>query len=64
MDHKKVYDPLLNGELPIMETHKLTEKEKWEEEMFLGLRKVKGVSIQHFINKFGRNPTGDILWKN
>ena len=53
---KKYMTPLLNGELPIMETHKLTEKEKWEEEMFLGLRKVKGVSIQHFINKFGSNP--------
>ena len=24
--------------------------------MFLGLRKTKGVSVQHFINKFGRNP--------
>ena len=37
--------------LPIMETHKLTEKEKWEEEMFLGLRKVKGVSIQSLYQK-------------
>lgn len=53
---KKYMTPLQKGELPTMETHKLTEKEKWEEEMFLGLRKVKGVSIQHFINKFGKNP--------
>ena len=31
-----------------MEEHVVTEKEKWEEEMFLGLRKTKGVSLQHF----------------
>ena len=34
-----------------MEEHELTEKEKWEEEMFLGLRKIKGVSIPTLYQK-------------
>lgn len=53
---KKYMTPIMNGELPIMDAHPLSEKEKWEEEMFLGLRKVKGVSIDHFIEKFGKSP--------
>jgi putative oxygen-independent coproporphyrinogen III oxidase len=53
---KKYMTPLDKGELPIIEAHQLTEKEKWEEEMFLGLRKIKGVSIEHFMNKFDENP--------
>lgn len=53
---KKYMTPLNKRELPTMEMHTLTDKEKWEEEMFLGLRKVKGVSISQFINKFGKNP--------
>ncbi len=53
---KKYMTPLANGKRPTMDAHILTEKEKWEEEMFLGLRKVKGVSIPRFIGKFGKNP--------
>ena len=53
---KKYMEPLSNGELPIMDAHKVTIEEKMEEEMFLGLRKTDGVSIRHFEEKFGRNP--------
>ncbi|WP_338470307.1 radical SAM family heme chaperone HemW [Niallia sp. XMNu-256] len=53
---KKYMQPLDNGNRPIMDAHRLYEKEKWEEEMFLGLRKVKGVSISRFIEKFGKSP--------
>ncbi|MCC3356661.1 radical SAM family heme chaperone HemW [Bacillus sp. REN16] len=37
---------------PHVETHKVTLQEKMEEELFLGLRKTKGVSIAHFQEKF------------
>ncbi|WP_226036953.1 radical SAM family heme chaperone HemW [Aquibacillus saliphilus] len=37
---------------PILHIEKVGEKERIEEEMFLGLRKTKGVSKQEFINKF------------
>jgi putative oxygen-independent coproporphyrinogen III oxidase len=53
---KKYMDPLSNGELPIMDAHKVTTEEKMEEEMFLGLRKAEGVSIRHFAEKFGKDP--------
>ncbi len=53
---KKYMDPIEKGHLPTMEEHLVTEKEKWEEEMFLGLRKTKGVSIAHFSQKFGESP--------
>jgi oxygen-independent coproporphyrinogen-3 oxidase len=33
-----------------------------EEEMFLGLRKTKGVSVTHFIDKFAVDPL--LLFKN
>ena len=53
---KKYMDPIEKGHLPTMEEHLVTEKEMWEEEMFLGLRKTKGVSIAHFSQKFGESP--------
>lgn len=53
---KKYMNPIQSGQLPIMEEHPLIDKEMWEEEMFLGLRKTKGVSISHFIEKFGHDP--------
>ncbi|WP_071395824.1 radical SAM family heme chaperone HemW [Bacillus tuaregi] len=53
---KKYMTPLEEGMLPIIEENKLSEKEMWEEEMFLGLRKIKGVSISRFQAKFGQNP--------
>ncbi|MBE1553699.1 radical SAM family heme chaperone HemW [Sporosarcina limicola] len=40
---------------PISQTHIVTETEAMEEEMFLGLRKVDGVSISSFQKKFGRS---------
>jgi putative oxygen-independent coproporphyrinogen III oxidase len=53
---KKYMEPISSGELPIMDAHKVTLEEKMEEEMFLGLRKTKGVSVRRFEEKFGRNP--------
>ncbi|MDV6377958.1 radical SAM family heme chaperone HemW [Sporosarcina sp. GW1-11] len=40
------------GRLPIKETHTVTLAESMEEEMFLGLRKMEGVSMKHFKEKF------------
>lgn len=42
------------GQLPIIEREDLTLDNQMEEEMFLGLRKMSGVSIAHFEEKFGR----------
>ena len=44
--------PLQADELPFLETHVVPLNEKMEEEMFLGLRKTAGVSMQHFKDKF------------
>ncbi|MEI2355989.1 radical SAM family heme chaperone HemW [Mesobacillus zeae] len=59
---KKYMEPLYKGGLPVMDTHKVTLTEMMEEEMFLGLRKVKGVSFRHFNEKFGKD--ADELFKN
>lgn len=53
---KKYMEPLANGKLPIMDSHRVTHNEKMEEEMFLGLRKTDGVSVRHFQEKFKENP--------
>jgi coproporphyrinogen III oxidase-like Fe-S oxidoreductase len=53
---KKYMTPIENRQLPIMDENLLTNKEMWEEEMFLGLRKTKGISINHFSRKFGKSP--------
>jgi len=53
---KKYIDQLSNHVLPIFEEHRVTKEEEMEEEMFLGLRKTEGVSIAHFIEKFGDDP--------
>lgn len=50
---KKYMETVELGEFPKNSTHQVTKKEQMEEEMFLGLRKVTGVSKQHFIEKFG-----------
>ncbi|MGX7195294.1 radical SAM family heme chaperone HemW [Enterococcus olivae] len=47
--------PLRNNQLPVIETEKLTVENQIEEEMFLGLRKLEGISQQHFLKKFDRN---------
>ncbi|MFT4412695.1 radical SAM family heme chaperone HemW [Fredinandcohnia humi] len=38
---------------PYVETHSVDPKERMEEELFLGLRKIEGVSKSHFYEKFG-----------
>ncbi|MHC0035854.1 radical SAM family heme chaperone HemW [Pseudoneobacillus sp. C159] len=53
---KKYMLPLENEQLPIMEEHFVTKEEQMEEEMFLGLRKTKGVSLLTFEKKFGISP--------
>ncbi|MBD8003627.1 radical SAM family heme chaperone HemW [Bacillus norwichensis] len=53
---KKYMEPLEKGVLPIFEQHQVTDREKMEEEMFLGLRKRIGVNIPDFIKKFSINP--------
>lgn len=44
--------PLHQHELPILRSQTLTLQEKMEEEMFLGLRKLEGVHMDHFTEKF------------
>lgn len=53
---KKYMEHIENGELPVFEKHQVSRSEKMEEEMFLGLRKNEGVSIEKFIEKFQENP--------
>lgn len=53
---KKYMEPLEKDHLPIREEFLLTKKEKMEEEMFLGLRKTRGVSRSLFIKKYGIDP--------
>ncbi|MBK3493341.1 oxygen-independent coproporphyrinogen III oxidase [Viridibacillus sp. YIM B01967] len=49
---KKYISSLEAGEKPILKTHVVTQDEKMEEEMFLGLRKTAGISKKHFQAKF------------
>ena len=44
--------PLKEGDLPTINVEPLTKTNQMEEEMFLGLRKIEGVSISHFKEKF------------
>lgn len=50
---KRYMEHVETGELPRIEEHTVSLKERMEEEMFLGLRKIEGVSINHFAEKFG-----------
>ncbi|WP_039041709.1 radical SAM family heme chaperone HemW [Sporosarcina sp. ZBG7A] len=50
---KRYMEHVETGELPRKEENTVTLQESMEEEMFLGLRKTEGVSIQHFAEKFG-----------
>ncbi|MHC5408953.1 radical SAM family heme chaperone HemW [Listeria seeligeri] len=52
---KKYMEPLQENKLPVFQQKELTLKEKMEEEMFLGLRKVSGVSKAGFERKFGQD---------
>ncbi|WHY55148.1 radical SAM family heme chaperone HemW [Peribacillus simplex] len=49
---KKYITPLLANELPVLEEHPVPLHERMEEEMFLGLRKTEGVSLEIFKGKF------------
>lgn len=51
---KKYMDCIEAGELPIHHEHDVTEKEKIEEELFLGLRKTAGINKQHFYERYGK----------
>lgn len=42
-------------ERPLQQFHTVTETERMEEEMFLGLRKLDGVSVTAFERKFGKS---------
>ncbi|MBS4194741.1 radical SAM family heme chaperone HemW [Lederbergia citri] len=52
---KKYMQPISEGKRPIFDQNKITKKEKMEEEMFLGLRKIKGVQLSHFHQKYNEN---------
>lgn len=63
---KKYMEPLEQNKRPILNSHEVPRKEQMEEEMFLGLRKTAGVSLEHFEAKFGigmESVYGDILKK-
>lgn len=51
----KYMNALKNNDLPYLEEHVVTEKEKMEEQMFMGLRKREGVSVTTFKNRFGKD---------
>lgn len=53
---KKYMAPLEQRRFPIYTEHHVTKKEQMEEEMFLGLRKTKGVSIARFTERYGVSP--------
>ncbi|MFS0861620.1 radical SAM family heme chaperone HemW [Fredinandcohnia sp. 179-A 10B2 NHS] len=52
---KKYMSLIDENDFPYIDTHKVTTQEKMEEELFLGLRKIAGVSIAHFKEKFNVN---------
>ena len=45
-------EPLREDKLPTITIDTLTKANQMEEQMFLGLRKIEGISIQHFEDKF------------
>lgn len=48
----KYMKALSDCELPYLEEHKVTKKEKMEEQMFMGLRKLEGVPVEDFKERF------------
>lgn len=56
---KKYMESMDNGMRPVMEEHEVTAAEAMEEEMFLGLRKMEGVTRQSFESKFSK-PLKDV----
>lgn len=49
--------PLKEQRLPIFETEEISRVNQIEEEMFLGLRKIEGVSLRRFEEKFNKKLT-------
>ncbi|WP_262173386.1 radical SAM family heme chaperone HemW [Saccharococcus sp. Marseille-Q5394] len=54
---RKYMESMETGSRPVMESNEVTSTEAMEEEMFLGLRKSEGVSLQSFKSKFGKSLT-------
>ncbi|MCM3710839.1 radical SAM family heme chaperone HemW [Sporosarcina luteola] len=54
---RKYMESMDTGARPVMESNEVTITEAMEEEMFLGLRKSEGVSLQSFKSKFGKSLT-------
>lgn len=54
---RKYMESMDAGSRPVMESNEVTTAEAMEEEMFLGLRKSEGVSLQSFKSKFGKSLT-------
>ncbi|WP_374721705.1 radical SAM family heme chaperone HemW [Peribacillus tepidiphilus] len=54
---KKYMEPISLGNLPYIEKHKVSDMERMEEEIFLGLRKTSGVELAAFEKKFGQSLT-------
>lgn len=52
---KKYMNAIQEGRKPIIEQITVTRKEQMEEEMFLGLRKMEGVSSEQFQKRFSAN---------
>ncbi|WP_243290615.1 radical SAM family heme chaperone HemW [Bacillus sp. FJAT-47783] len=50
---KKYMSLIESTNFPYVDEHLVTKTEQMEEELFLGLRKTRGISIRHFANKFG-----------
>ncbi|WP_416149304.1 radical SAM family heme chaperone HemW [Salipaludibacillus sp. HK11] len=50
----KYMKALNNNEFPYLEQNQVSEKEKMEEQMFMGLRKRTGVSLVEFEKRFGK----------
>ncbi|MCG3089177.1 radical SAM family heme chaperone HemW [Sporosarcina cyprini] len=51
---KKYMEKVDAGQRPLLESHQVTVREAMEEEMFLGLRMMNGVSESAFQKKFGK----------
>ncbi|MFJ8087410.1 radical SAM family heme chaperone HemW [Lysinibacillus sp. NPDC095746] len=56
---KKYMDAVNAGELPIVYEHVVTENEKREEQMFLGLRKTEGITHSIYEEKFNESMSRD-----
>ncbi|GAA0341013.1 radical SAM family heme chaperone HemW [Bacillus carboniphilus] len=52
---KKYMSKIEEGDFPVLEETPLSRKEQMEEELFLGLRKTKGVSLSRFEQRYGEN---------